>query len=64
MELLMIYKISPNPSLPKRGRKERSFPKRGRERELFAKKGYFPSLWPSFSCRGQAREVRRDFIKQ
>jgi hypothetical protein len=32
MELLMIYKISPNPSLPKRGR----------ERELFAKKGIFP----------------------
>jgi len=29
MELLMIYKISPNPS----------FPKRGKERELFAKEG-------------------------
>jgi hypothetical protein len=25
----MVYKISPNPSLPKRGKREKTFPKRG-----------------------------------
>ena len=32
MELLMIYKISPDPSLPKRGKERRTLPKRGREK--------------------------------
>jgi hypothetical protein len=32
MELLMIYKISPDPSLPKRGKKWKSLLKRGREK--------------------------------
>jgi len=27
MELLMIYKISPSPSLPKRGKERENFPK-------------------------------------
>jgi len=29
MELLMIYKISPSPSLPKRGKERENFPKEG-----------------------------------
>ena len=29
----------------------------------FSKGDNYPSLWPSFSCQGQAREVRRDFNK-
>ncbi len=32
MELLMIYKISPSPSLPKRGKERENFPKKEREK--------------------------------
>ncbi len=32
MELLMIYKISPHPSLPKRGKEKENFAKKGREK--------------------------------
>ena len=46
MELLMICKISPNPSLLKRGR----------ERELFVKEGSFPSSSASFPAGGRQRE--------
>ncbi len=35
----MIYKISPCPSFPKRGKEYRSFPKRGKEKEEIP---YFP----------------------
>jgi hypothetical protein len=38
MEAIMIYKISPDPSLPKRGRKEGIFLKRG-NREKIPTKG-------------------------
>jgi hypothetical protein len=63
MNLDSILKISPDPSLPVQGQEKdakegekQSFPlyKRGRN---------ISSLWPFFSCRGQAREVGRDFIK-
>jgi hypothetical protein len=33
MELFMIYKISPAPSLPKRGKKEGTLQKRGKKRQ-------------------------------
>jgi len=46
MELLMIYKISPSPSLPKRGKERENFPKegegKGRDDPLdYAKSSFF-----------------------
>ncbi len=35
----MIYKISPHPSFPKRGKEREIFAKEGKEREIFAKEG-------------------------
>jgi hypothetical protein len=38
MEAVMIYKISPDPSLPKRGRREGIFPKRGDREKISTKR--------------------------
>jgi hypothetical protein len=38
MEAIMIYKISPDPSLPKRGEKRGYFPKKGGEEGIFLKR--------------------------
>jgi hypothetical protein len=59
----IVQKISPLPS-PKRLRAGRSPLFACPWQEKDAKEGYYSSLLPSFSCRGQAGEVRRDFTNQ
>jgi len=56
MELPMIYKISPNPSFPKRGKERGNFAKEGekKERELFLRgelknKNYVLDYWKPLS---------------
>jgi hypothetical protein len=56
MELLVIYKISPDPSLPKRERKWKSLPKKGEaERQKIPTRLYEDFI---ISLRGDDDDVR------